>query len=374
MVCIQRDIGDRKHQEQKLLDAIKQLSDSEAFLNLVRQAVDAAITVRDNDGNLIRANRKAQQISGYSEAELKNPNILMRLVPPEELAAVQRIRQTRDPKDFPLTHINHWVSRTGERHLLRWANVALTDETGAMSLQVSIGFDITEQRQYETALIAAKNQAELANRAKSSFLATMSHELRTPLNAVIGFSDVMSQQTFGPLGNERYVEYTRDICRSGRQLLSIINDILDLSRIEAGKSDLKIDILRLSDVWSGIAAALEVSAASKTIRIVAPAAPADIPFMGDHRAVMQVVTNLVGNAIKFTAAGGHIKIDCRRSDTGDEVVLQVSDTGRGIPASRIQDVMKPFIQVSSSQTRDVGGVGLGLAICKSLVSSMQGRI
>lgn len=374
LVCIQRDISDRKRQEQKLLDAIKQLSDSEAFLNLVLQAVDAAITVRDKDGKLIRANRKAQQLSGYTEEELKRPDILRSLVPPAELPAVERIRESRDAKDFPITHVNHWVSRTGERHLLRWANVALTDAAGDITLQVSIGFDITEQRRYETELIAAKNQAEQANRAKSSFLATMSHELRTPLNAVIGFSDLMSQQTFGPLGNARYVDYTRDICNSGKQLLSIINDILDLSRIEAGKSDLKLVDLRLSDIWSGIAAALEVSAATKNIRIIAPEPAADIPFIGDHRAVMQVITNLVGNAVKFTAAGGQIKIDCRVSDTGDEVVLRVKDTGRGIPASRIQDVMKPFIQVSSSQTRDVGGVGLGLAICKSLVSSMQGRI
>jgi PAS domain S-box-containing protein len=374
LVCIQRDISDRKRQEQKLLDAIKQLSDSEAFLSLVLQAVDAAITVRDMEGNLLRANRKAQQISGYSEDELKRPNILQNLVPPEEMPAVRRIRESRNAKDFPITHVNHWVSRTGERHLLRWTNVALTDDKGDITLQVSIGFDVTEQRRYETELIAAKNQAEQANRAKSSFLATMSHELRTPLNAVIGFSDVMSQQTFGPLGNERYVEYTRDICNSGKQLLSIINDILDLSRIEAGKSDLKLEELRLSEVWSAIAAALEVSAATKSIRIMAPDPASDIPFIGDHRAVMQVITNLVGNAVKFTSSGGQIKIDCRRSDTGDDVVLQVSDTGRGIPASRIQDVMKPFIQVSSSQTRDAGGVGLGLAICKSLVSSMQGRI
>lgn len=374
MVSIQRDIGVRKRQEQERLAVIKQLSESEAFLNLVLQAVDAVITVRDKDGNLLRANRKAELVSGYSEEELKNPDILWRLVPLEELAAVTKIRQSRNPSDFPVTHINHWVSRTGERRLLRWANVALTDDAGAMLLQVSIGFDITEQRQYETDLIAAKNQAEQANRAKSSFLATMSHELRTPLNAVIGFSDVMSQQTFGPLGNERYVEYTKDICRSGKQLLSMINDILDLSRIEAGKNELKIEVLRISDIWSAIASALMVSAAQKDIQILPPNASADLPFKGDHRAVMQVLTNLVGNAIKFTAAGGQIRIDCWRHDAGNEVVLSIRDSGRGIPASRLQDVMKPFIQVSNSHTRDAGGVGLGLAICKSLVSSMHGRI
>lgn len=374
MVSIQRDIGARKQQEQERLAVIKQLSESEAFLHLVLQAVDAVITVRDRNGTLIRANRKAELVSGYAEVELKDPDILSRLVPADELVAVTKIRQSQDPRDFPITHINHWVSRTGERRLLRWTNVALTDDSGAMLLQVSIGFDITEQRQYEADLIAAKNQAEQANRAKSSFLATMSHELRTPLNAVIGFSDVMSQQTFGPLGNERYVEYTEDICRSGKQLLSMINDILDLSRIEAGKNDLKIEVLHISDIWAAIASALTVSAAQKDIRILPPEAGADLPFLGDHRAVMQVLTNLVGNAIKFTAHGGRISIDCQLDDAGKEVVICVQDSGRGIPANRLQDIMKPFVQVSSSHTRDAGGVGLGLAICQSLVSSMYGRI
>ena len=374
MVSILRDMTDRRQQEREKLDAIRRLSESEAFSNAVLQSVDAVITVSDQAGILLRANRKAELISGYSEEELKEAATFAHIVPAEEWEAVARIRECRDPQAFPIIHVNHWVSRTGERRLLRWANVALTDDQQNLTLQIAIGFDITDLQQHEKALIDAKNQAETANRAKSSFLATMSHELRTPLNAIIGFSDIMARQSFGPIENAKYAEYVNDICNSGKQLLSIINDILDLSRVEAGKQDLKIQTLSLADAWSPIASGLVAVAARKNITIVPPPQLDEIAFRADCRAVMQILTNLVSNAIKFTPAGGEIRVVSRRAETGNDAVLIVSDTGRGIPPERLKDVMKPFVQIANSYNRDEGGVGLGLAICNGLVASMQGRI
>jgi PAS domain S-box-containing protein len=374
MVSILRDVTDRHRQEWERLDAIRRLSESEAFANLVLQSVEAVITVSDQTGQLLRVNRKAELMSGYSEAELKNPETFTRIIPADEWPEVANIRGCRDPKAFPIIHVNHWVSRSGERRLFRWANVALTDDQGNLTLLIAIGFDITELELHEKALIDAKNQAETANRAKSSFLATMSHELRTPLNAIIGFSDIMARQSFGPIENKKYAEYVNDICNSGKQLLSIINDILDLSRVEAGKQDLKIETIALADAWTPVASGLSAAAERKGIALIASPPPDDIRFRADHRAVMQILTNLVSNAIKFTSAGGEIRLGCRQSDTGMEAVLTVSDTGRGIPPNRLKDVMKPFVQVANSYNRDEGGVGLGLAICNGLAASMQGRI
>lgn len=373
-IVIERDITERKQQERDNLEAVRRLSESEAFANLVLQSIDAVIIVSDRHGNVLRVNRKAELVSGYSETELRNPTLAASLVPPEEYHGVRQVLQHQDPAMFPIVHVNHWISRFGDRHLLRWSNVALTDETGEIALRIGIGVDITELRRHEQALIAAKNQAETANRAKSSFLATMSHELRTPLNAIIGFSDLMARQAFGTIGNAKYLDYINDILNSGNQLLSIINDILDLSRVEAGKQELRIEHISLADIWPQIANGLTAAAARKNIRITAPAELQAVPFLADRRAVMQIVTNLVNNATKFTASGGEIHLDARRSPSGDETIVTVRDNGRGIPRERIQDVLKPFVQVANTYSRDEGGTGLGLAICNALAGSMQGRI
>ncbi|HVJ34011.1 MAG TPA: PAS domain S-box protein [Terriglobia bacterium] len=373
-IVIERDITERKRQEQANLEAVRRLSESEAFADLVLQSIDAVIMVSDRQGKVLRANRKAELVSGYSEAELKNPMIAASLVPPEEYAVVTDILRRDDPAAFPIVNINHWISRTGERHLLRWANVALTDDSGAITLRIGIGFDITELRQHEQALIDAKNQAEMANRAKSSFLATMSHELRTPLNAIIGFSDLIARQSFGPLGSSKYADYVDDIRNSGNQLLSIINDILDLSRVEAGKQELSIERLSLADIWPPIASGLGAAANRKNIRIAIPVDLQEIHFLGDRRALMQILTNLVSNAIKFTAPGGAIDLSAGRSDDGATVFIAIRDNGRGIPRERIADVMKPFVQIANTYNREEGGTGLGLAICNALATSMQGRL
>ncbi|HWT97715.1 MAG TPA: PAS domain S-box protein [Terriglobales bacterium] len=373
-IVIERDITERKQQERENLEAVRRLSESEAFANLVLQSIDAVIIVSDREGNVLRVNRKAELISGYSEADLRNSALAASLVPPDEYPAVKQVLDQTDPALFPITHVNHWIARSGERHLLRWSNVALTDETGEIALRIGIGVDITELRRHEQALIAAKNQAETANRAKSSFLATMSHELRTPLNAIIGFSDLMARQSFGPIGNAKYLDYVNDVLNSGNQLLSIINDILDLSRVEAGKQELKPESLSLADIWPPIANGLSAAAGRKNIRITTPTDLQEVSFLADRRAVMQIVTNLINNSTKFTATGGEIHLHARHSANGAETVISVRDNGRGIPRERIQDVLKPFVQVANTYSRDEGGTGLGLAICNALAGSMQGRI
>jgi signal transduction histidine kinase len=216
-------------------------------------------------------------------------------------------------------------------------------------------------------------RAEAANKSKSSFLAVMSHELRTPLNAIIGFSEVMQREMKGPL-SESYKEYVGDIHRSGDLLLSIINSILDLSRIESGKLDLHIEKANLRDIWTAIGSTLMGAAAVRGVTLTFAGPEIGRWFFADHSAVSHILMNLVSNAIKFTPPGGLVEIGEDEGEGTGDVAIYVKDTGRGIPAERLKDVVNPFVQVADSHARDTGGVGLGLAICKSLADSMSARM
>jgi signal transduction histidine kinase len=220
--------------------------------------------------------------------------------------------------------------------------------------------------------MAAKDHAESATRAKTAFLATMSHELRTPLNAINGFSEVMHGEMFGPLGHARYKEYAGDINQSGRHLLSIINDLLDMSKIEAGK-------LEIEDVVGPVAAYVEDAlrlmagqAASRRIKLEADAVPPHLLLRADARAVRQMLLNLISNAVKFTDPGGSVRVAASVGPCG--LRLTVADTGVGIPPEELNRVVEPFRQVAGPLSRSRGGTGLGLAIVKSLADVHGARL
>jgi signal transduction histidine kinase len=230
------------------------------------------------------------------------------------------------------------------------------------------------KRQLETTsseLLVALKTASAADHAKSQFLATMSHELRTPLNAIIGFSEIMRQQMFGPLGTERYVEYTNDIHDSGRHLLNVIDDILDISKIEAGRYAIEEDEIDFANVlrWS-----IEMMRA-RTIekqQTVTLALPDEMPSLhADQRAMRQVMLNLLSNASKFTPDGGKIELSVAIDGQGD-LRLTVADNGIGIPADKLHEVLEPFGQVDDTSARQHGGTGLGLPITKSLIEMHGG--
>ena len=216
------------------------------------------------------------------------------------------------------------------------------------------------------ALRLAKEEAEAANQAKSGFLATMSHELRTPLNAIIGFSEMMQREVLGALGNEQYRAYVSDIHASGTHLLQIINDILDLSKAEAGKIDLSEDIFDLRDIMRSVdqLTAGRIYAAELTQNVDFPDELP--PISGDERKTKQVLLNLITNSVKFTPAGGLITISARW-DPGIGLAVTVADTGIGIPDSDLERVLKPFEQVDSSLSRQHQGTGLGLPLVKAIM-------
>jgi two-component system cell cycle sensor histidine kinase PleC len=216
-----------------------------------------------------------------------------------------------------------------------------------------------------------KTRAEEANQAKSKFLANMSHELRTPLNAIIGFSEIMESGMFGPLGAEKYHEYCGDIRGSGQYLLEVINDILDMSKIEAGRLRLDFDDVRLDTLLNDAMRVVAARAEDKALQVKARISP-HLRLRADRRALKQVVLNLLSNAIKFTPNGGRIVV--RGRVTNQCIVLSIADTGIGIARDALARLGRPFEQVESQLTKIHQGSGLGLAISKSLVELHGGRM
>ena len=220
---------------------------------------------------------------------------------------------------------------------------------------------------------AARLKAELANRAKSEFLAMMSHELRTPLNAIIGFSEIMRDRPVGPDDLRRYAEYARDINESGVHLLSLINDILDLSKVEAGQMEIRPEPIAVTDLVKSSLKLIEGMTRSNGIRLYTDIPDHVTTLTADRRAAKQVVVNLLSNAVKFTDNGGAVRLSARRRDDGATVLI-ITDTGIGMPTDAIDRALEPFSQVGSVITRRHHGTGLGLPLAKGLIELHGGYL
>ncbi|KZM47779.1 PAS domain-containing sensor histidine kinase [Labrenzia sp. OB1] len=216
-----------------------------------------------------------------------------------------------------------------------------------------------------------KTRAEAANKAKSEFLANISHELRTPLNAIIGFSDIMTQEMFGPIGTDRYNDYCKDIYSSGTYLLNVINDILDMSKIEAGRMTIETEAVNASAAAEDASRIVTGAATEKNITVNTDL-PADISVQADKRALKQILLNLLANAVKFTPDDGTVTLRAR--PRGDKLRFEVSDTGIGICERDIERLAQPFVQVENQFTKTHQGSGLGLAIARSLVELHGGTL
>ena len=233
--------------------------------------------------------------------------------------------------------------------------------------------DIGERKQAEAALLAAKQDAERANRAKSEFLANMSHELRTPLNVIIGFAELIEKEKLGPLGNPAYGEHARQIGDAGNHLLALISDVLDMSRLEAGNLTLHEEQLDVAEV---IRASLDLTGSRLQARAVSVGLklPEDLPWLrGDERRLKQVLINLLSNAFKFTPQGGKVTVTAA-ADLAEGLVLRVADTGIGMAADDIPMALARFGQVNGSLARDFNGSGLGLPLSKALIEMHGGTL
>ncbi len=282
------------------------------------------------------------------------------------------------PVDFPvlLARIESQLSRkrAEEKLAVVLENFEKLVEERSAQLRLSneeLKREIAERKRTEEALLAAKEAAELANRSKSEFLANMSHELRTPLNAIIGFSEMIKTATFGPIGSPKYREYATDIYGSGQHLLNVITDILDISKIEAGKLELHEEPVDVPEAVESCLMLVNERAENAGLTLEIEIADDLPPLRADERKLKQILINLLSNAVKFTPEGGTVttRVWCHRDDG---YVFQVADTGIGIAPDDIPKVLAPFGQVDSTLARKYEGTGLGLPLTKSLVEMHGG--
>jgi len=261
----------------------------------------------------------------------------------------------------------------GELRYLMTSGVPVFDDAGRFAGYRGIGRDVTEERKREFDLLDTMEVAEAANRSKSAFLAHMSHELRTPLNAVLGFSEIIRDQHFGKTGSAKYIEYAGDIYDSGRHLLALVNDVLDMSRIEAGRYELVEEHVDLHALIDSSIAMVAPRAGDSRIQLRSRLEDDLPPLRCDSRSIKQVALNLLSNAVKFTESGGTVTVSGNLAADG-ALELRVADTGVGIPVDHIERVFEPFHQVDDAMRRRSGGSGLGLAIPRSLVVLHGGTI
>ncbi|MCZ4282874.1 PAS domain S-box protein [Kiloniella laminariae] len=362
LFTVYTDISDFKAREQELLD----LSSENHRLAAAVSSTDAGVLIADAttaNCSVVYINPAFTRLTGYNLAEAK-----------ELHAGFLQGRET-DPKvrkqlESALQDYHHVCidmlnyRRDGKTFWNQFDLSPIFAEDGTIQYFVCVMHDISSQKEVEKELTVLKESAELANRTKSEFMALMSHELRTPLNAILGFSEILANEMFGPLGSPRYKDYARDVNESGTHLLDLINDILDLSKAEAGKIELVDELLDLNSVVQRCSNMLSDRAVQAGLEFSQDLAE-DLPVLrGDERRIKQVLINLISNALKFTPAGGAVSVMSRLSERGIELVVR--DNGIGMSEDDIPKALAPFGQVDSSLSRKHEGTGLGLPLSKRL--------
>ena len=352
-------------------DAVAAIKAAETELAELKGVLDIAadgVLVIDRAGTILQANTRVGAIFGAEPSTLAGTAFF-------DLFAPDSARIVRDCFD--------WLTRPGAPKTLSEGRdvIGKLQRGGLISLHMTMGRigeqepkfcalirDITAWKKSQEDLLNAKRTAEKASTAKSEFLAKVSHEMRTPLNAIIGFSEVMMSERFGPVGNDRYRDYLHDIHNSGEHLVSLLNDLLDLSKIEAGKLELTFTKVNLNEVTQQTVALMQPQAARERIILRQALAEHLPPVNADIRSVKQIALNLLSNAVKFTGAGGQVIVSTALSDRGD-VILRVKDTGAGMSEKEIETALEPFRQLATSARYGSGGSGLGLPLTKALTEA-----
>jgi PAS domain S-box-containing protein len=337
------------------------------FASLLETAADGLV-VLDGRGLIMSASRAAGTLFGYAPDELVG-RAFSDLFAPECVEAAYDCLEGSRHEAAVQKHSGsrEIVGRTREGAMIPMImSMGRTDER---SDQVGVVFrDMSRWKKLELDLAAAKRQAEKASSAKADFLAKISHEIRTPLNAIIGFSEVMMAERFGPLGSERYRDYLKDIHASGGHLLSLINDLLDLSKIEAGRLELAFTTVSLNELTRECVAIMQPQANRDRI-IIRTSLPPSLPqVVADARSLRQIVLNLLSNSIKFTDAGGQVIVSTALNDAGD-VALRVRDTGVGMSENDLATALEPFRPLATSGSAASGSSGLGLPLTKALAEA-----
>ncbi|MEO5338574.1 MAG: PAS domain-containing sensor histidine kinase [Magnetospirillum sp. WYHS-4] len=349
----------------------REVSESLRKLSYALEQSPLMVFITDRQGRIEYVNSRFTEMTGYAPAEAMGRN--------------PRLLKSGDISSD--VHRNLWETVLaggvwrGELLDRRkdgstfWASVLIApirNDKNVIDHFVAIHEDISERKEIERQMVDAVQQTEIANRAKSELLANMSHELRTPLNAIIGFSNMIQEEVFGPVGHDKYREYVKDICSSGEHLLSLINDILDVSAIEAGKLELNDDIVAFDVLAQACLRLIGPRANKGKVRLEYRESDPQ-PLRVDPRRMKQVLLNLLSNAIKFTPEDGTVVLESQRAPDGS-FSFQVRDTGIGMDPDGIAKALLPFGQVDSTMNRKHEGTGLGLPLTVALVELHGGRL
>jgi signal transduction histidine kinase len=364
-VVVQTEITALKRREHEL-------AEKSALLNATLQNMQQGLVVFDSDLRMRVWNDKVDEIFRLppgAHGSGVSADVPIRMLAASgalgdrdlELIVAERIKELREAP-AGIEEIGLADGRIIERQLTRMPDGGL----------LATYLDITERKRFEADLRRAKEEAELASRTKTEFLANMSHELRTPLNAVIGFAEIMQGEVYGPLGDPRYGAYAADIRDSGQHLLNLINDLLDVSKIEFGKVELTEETVDLTGIIDSCMRLMRDRADQAGLELTAHTPPS-LPYLrADNRRLKQILLNLMSNAVKFTPEGGQVTVRAALADGGLNIV--VSDTGIGIAAHDLAKALQPFGQIDSRMTRKYQGTGLGLPLTKSMIELHGGRL
>ena len=338
----------------------------ENFQSIFVAAPEVLAVVEPGTYRIIQANRKAHELFGPREG-LSGRDA-------RDLFVDEKLRKSFDDTALglrPRAPIEAQLFNGDGKPIWTHISVAFVRFHGAPALLVALQ-DVTARRHEAEALREARDQANDASRSKSEFLANMSHELRTPLNAIIGFSEALERELFGPVGNPRYLEYAGDIHDSGVHLLNLINDILDLSKIEAGHFRLHEDEADLNDIVASACRIVRHRAQQASINIEIDLPKPTVTLLADERALKQVLINLISNAVKFSNDCGTVRVEAQF--TADGLCLAVIDNGIGIAEEDIPRALAPFTQVDGTLSRSHEGTGLGLPLAKYMTELHDGRL
>ena len=365
LICVYMDLTKEKRREAELL----RLDEENRRLAAAIEATGVGIVITNPslpENQVIFVNPAFTRITGYKPDDVIGRNCRLLQGPdtdPRDIAQMSEGLARGEAVELEILNYR----KDGQPF---WNLIAINpvfDGSGEVIYFVGILNDVTEQKQSEHELLITKEAAESANRSKSEFLAIMSHELRTPLNAIIGFSDILKAEMFGPVGDQRYKDYANDIFESGSHLLSLINDILDLSKAEAGKLELResrFDIIETVERTLGMMRP-HANTAAISLDLKADSGTDCLEVLADERKIKQVLLNLLSNALKFSTRDSRVTVSVTRVDEG--VAIEVVDEGIGIPQEEIQRALEPFHQVDSTLSREREGTGLGLPLAKRMV-------
>lgn len=346
-----------------------ELNDERNFISTVFDITGALVVVLDTDGNIIRHNQACESITGFNFNEYKYRPIWEWLIPEDDRDEAKQIFNNLKNMSGALKYESRWLTKHGDTRLISWSNTIIQNQLDNVQYFVSTGIDISERYNAEIKLKEAKKEAEKANAAKSEFLARMSHELRTPLNAILGFGQILEMES-GEF-NATQQDNIKEIIKAGYYLLNLINDVLDLSKIEAGKIDVTIKDIHLSELIDECLALIVPIASKREIELISQKNNNDYVVRADLICLKQVLLNILSNSVKYNHEHGQVSVKTELA-TNHRIRISITDAGIGLDKNDIDKLFIPFERLNMDNK--IEGTGIGLVITKHLIEAMGGSI